>query len=248
MKMSKKVLALCAAICVSSALFAEILVDATLALPINGNKVTINKVDGEKIDGDVDPVTYSTLGLGLDINAIVIEEGAFMGFGGTLGLNFPLSLKTTDKDGEWYKITHSKTSTKDGSEDLPEGASFGAFGIDVLVGPALRLLDNDKMSLFVTPGLYLGYVTTTTKMEQTGSSAKSSQNFFDLGFGANVSFSYDITDKLFIKAGLLGEVGFSFASFPTSYDGEGIGSDSFKSSGSGLSYGFRPQIGVGYKF
>ncbi len=115
--------------------------------------------------------------------------------------------------------------------DMVEDAK--QFSLDLRIGPAFKIIDNDKMFLSAAPVLFfnLGYSGTSDSATSGGY----------VGLGANASFSYFFNSVVGLSAGL--DIGYGFVGF----------GDYKKLSESGITskhsqFNITPKIGVAFKF
>lgn len=173
--MKKVIMAVVAAFALFSSVFAaEIKTDYSLSLPI-----TFGKLSG---NGHTTNTNFTAVGLDLGVNVFLKD---FIGVGVKMDFAFPLTMKQDSND----KINFYHDY---------DGNKYTGFEFDALLGCALRPLNNEKMSLIITPGINANIKTVNDSVKNWGTTKYVYTSF---GIGAETQFCYKFDDRTSFLAG-----------------------------------------------
>lgn len=176
----------------------------------------LTDLDTEKgVDSDV------TVGVGIDTSYRAMFTDSF-GLYAQFGFNFP-----------------QKQEVKgDRDYDIEQSDYDAWWGCNMLVGPAIMPLQNDKFGLTIAPGLAL--LTNVMEVDDVFLDGKITTTF--LGLGCNAGFDIYLNDKLYLKPAV--ELGFYFHQWAKMeskhYDDDDDDSCSL--------FMFKPSISFGFRF
>lgn len=176
----------------------------------------LTDLDTEKgVDSDV------TVGVGIDTSYRAMFTDSF-GLYAQFGFNFP-----------------QKQEVKgDRDYDIEQSDYDAWWGCNMLVGPAIMPLQNDKFGLTIAPGLAL--LTNVMEVDDVFLDGKITTTF--LGLGCNAGFDIYLNDKVYLKPAV--EAGFYFHQW---YKLESKHYDEDDDESCSL-FMFKPSISFGFRF
>ena len=176
----------------------------------------LTDLDTEKgVDSDV------TVGVGIDTSYRAMFTDSF-GLYAQFGFNFP-----------------QKQEVKgDRDYDIEQSDYEAWWGCNMLVGPAIMPLQNDKFGLTIAPGLAL--LTNVMEVDDVFLDGKITTTF--LGLGCNAGFDIYLNDKVYLKPAV--EAGFYFHQW---YKLESKHYDEDDDESCSL-FMFKPSISFGFRF
>lgn len=176
--------------------------------------------------GTVSTFTESAQGLMSNVTSVQLGfdakiSGDLLGVHTGFGAIFPFS--STISDGE-----QSVTATK---KDASIEGSLG--GINFVLGPSFKLINKDKVKLFISPVIDIEYLFAPAKYAFVTTTA--------IGFGGQVDSHLYFTDKFYVDLGIL-------LAFPTWYTQTyTVGKLTTTTSDTHFGVKFIPRLGIGLK-